>query len=272
MTQQQVGTKTDPARKPLAGKRIVITRARAQAEQFARRVEDLGGEVVEFPTIEIRAPESFAEFDAALENIASYDWLIFTSVNSVEPFLTRLKEKGKTAAALHRLKVGAIGPETAKRLENAGIRTALVPDRYQAEGILDAVSAEKMRGKRVLIPRAAEAREILPETLRQRGATVDVIIAYRTALPVVDVRPLAELLAGRRVDAVTFTSSSTVRNFVRLFGGKSLAEIVNGSRIACIGPITAETVKDLGGRAEIVAREFTVSGMVRAMVEYFTAN
>lgn len=272
MTQPQLGTKTDPADKPLAGRHIVITRARTQAEQLARRIEDLGGKVIEFPTIEIRPPESFTEFDAALENIASYDWVIFTSVNSVAPFLARLKEKGKTAAALHSLKIGAIGPETAKRLEAAGIRTSLVPERYQAEGILDAVSAERMYAKRVLIPRAAAAREVLPETLRKWGATVDVIIAYRTGLPAADVRPLAELFARRRVDAITFTSSSTVRNFVHLFGGESLGEIVNGSRIICIGPITAETVKELGGHAEIVAREFTVPGMIRAMVEYFTAS
>ena len=122
----------DTPQKPLAGKRVVVTRARAQAAGLARRIEALGGEVIEFPTIEIQPPESFAALDAALEKIADYDWVIFTSVNSVEPFLARLEQKGKTAAALAPLKVGAIGPETAKRLEEAQIRACLVPERYHA--------------------------------------------------------------------------------------------------------------------------------------------
>jgi uroporphyrinogen III methyltransferase/synthase len=167
------------------------------------------------------------------------------------------------------MQVGAIGPETAKRLASAGITASLVPERYQAEGILDAVDPKTMKGKRVLIPRAAEAREVLPETLRRWGATVDVVIAYRTALPKVDVAPLAELLRQRKIDVITFTSSSTVKNFVRLFGGKNLAEIAAGSAIACIGPITASTIEEAGGRADIVAEEFTISGLVRAIIAHF---
>ena len=221
--------------KPLIGKRIVVTRARAQAESLARRIEELGGEVIEFPTIEIQPPESFTAFDAAAEKIASYDWLIFTSVNSVEPFLSRLRGKGKTVASLTALKIGAIGPETAKRLEESGLRASLVPARYQAEGILDAVAAETMRGRRVLIPRAAEAREVLPNTLRQWGAFVDVVIAYRTALPATQVAPLAERLGRNEIHIITFTSSSTVRNFVRLFGDKNLDAIVAAARLRALG-------------------------------------
>ena len=258
--------------KPLAGKRIVITRARKQAENLARAIEALGGEVIEFPTIEICPPASFAELDDAIDKLDGYDWVIFTSVNSVEPFLQRLKIKGQTAAALSAHKIGAIGPETARRLEAARICAALVPERYQAEGILAAISPEEIRGKRVLIPRAAEAREVLPATLRNWGAVVDVIVAYRTELPCVDVRPLAGLLVERKIDVITFTSSSTVRNFVRLFGGGRLGEIVNGSTIACLGPITAATVEDLGGRVDIVADQFTVTDMLRVIVEHFEPN
>jgi uroporphyrinogen III methyltransferase/synthase len=260
------------SQKPLAGKRIVITRARKQAETVARSIEELGGEVIDFPTIEICPPESFAEFDAALDKLSLYDWVIFTSVNSVEPFLERLKLRGKTAEALSAHKVGAIGAETAKRLEAARIRASLVPERYQAEGILDAISPEEICGKRVLIPRAAEAREILPATLRKWGAVVDVVVAYRTELPCLDVRPLSDLLVERKVDVITFTSSSTVRNFVRLFGGRKLDEIARGSTIACIGPITAATVEELGGRADIVADQFTVKDMLRAIVEHFQTS
>jgi len=258
--------------KPLIGKRIVVTRARAQAESLARRIEELGGEVIEFPTIEIQPPESFAAFDAAIEKIASHDWLIFTSVNSIEPFLSRLQRKGKTVASLTALKIGAIGPETAKRLEESGLHPSLVPARYQAEGILDAVAPEAIRGKRVLIPRAAEAREILPDTLRRWGAFVDVVVAYRTRLPVIDVAPLAERLDRNEIHVITFTSSSTVRNFVRLFGDKNLDAIVADSAIACIGPITARTVEESGGHPDIIAEEFTIPDMVQAVVAYFASR
>jgi uroporphyrinogen III methyltransferase/synthase len=258
--------------RPLAGKRIVITRARKQAEALARAIEELGGEVTEFPTIEICPPESFAEFDAAVDKLDTYDWVIFTSVNSIDPFLQRLKVKGKSLAALSAHRVGAIGAETAKQLERARIHACLVPERYQAEGILDALSPEEIRGKRVLIPRAAEAREILPATLRKWGAVVDVIVAYRTGLPCVDARPLKDLLIEHKIDVITFTSSSTVRNFVRLFGGRKLGEIASGSTIACIGPITAATIEELGGCADIVADQFTAIGMLRAIVEHFEAK
>ena len=258
--------------RPLVGKRIVITRARKQAESLARSIEDLGGEVTEFPTIEICPPKSFAEFDAAIDKLDFYDWVIFTSVNSVAPFLNRLEAKGKSVAALSGHRVGAIGAETAKQLERARIHASLVPERYQAEGILAALSPEEIHGKRVLIPRAAEAREILPATLRKWGAVVDVIVAYRTEVPCIDVSPLKDLLAERKIDVITFTSSSTVRNFVRLFGGRNLGEIVSGSTIACIGPITAATIEELGGCADIVAHQFTATGMLHAIVEYFQTN
>ena len=256
------------AAKPLAGKRMVITRARAQAASLARRIEESGGIVIEFPTIEIQPPESFAAFDDAVRKVEDYDWLIFTSVNGVEPFFARLGIHGKAAESIARIKVGAIGPETAKRLEEFDVHASLVPERYQAEGILDAMAPETMRGKKVLIPRAASAREILPQTLRGWGASVDVVVAYRTVLPEIDIAPLAKLLHEDKIDVVTFTSSSTVKNFARLFGDTKLSEIVGGSAIACIGPITARSVELLGGRADIVAREYTIPGMMDAIVEY----
>jgi uroporphyrinogen III methyltransferase/synthase len=258
--------------KPLEGKRIVVTRARAQAKSLVEQIESLGGEVIECPTIEIHPPENFTAFDAAVAKIETYHWLIFTSVNGVEPFLARLRHSGKSIASLNGLKVGAIGPETANKLAAAGIAACLVPERFQAEGILDSFTPEDLKGKRALIPRAAEAREILPKTLREWGATVDVVIAYRTALPATDVGPVAALLNQGKVDVITFTSSSTARNFVRLFGDRNLGEIAAASALACIGPITARSVEDLGGRADIVADEFTISGLVRAIVAHFQGN
>ncbi|HVO95110.1 MAG TPA: uroporphyrinogen-III synthase [Terriglobales bacterium] len=256
-------------KRPLAGKRIVVTRARSQAGALAERIEKLGGEVIEFPTIDIQPPESFAALDRAVAAIESYDWLFFTSVNSVDPFLSRLCGVGKSKHALAQLQIGAIGSETAKKLTTVGLKSCLVPERFQAEGMLEAIDAECMRGKRVLIPRAAEAREVLPETLRAWGASVDVVIAYRTAIPATAVAPLVNLFKQGRIDVITFTSSSTVRNFVRLFEGRRLDEICQGGAIACIGPITAQTVTDLGGHVTIVAREFTMAGLVQAIADYF---
>ena len=262
---------TEPSQ-PLAGRRIVVTRARSQAGSLAQRIEELGGEVIEFPTIDIQPPESYAALDAAIDKIHTYDWLIFTSVNGVEQFLARSKSLNKSVTKLRDIEVAAIGPETASRLELAGIRTSLVPRKYQAEGILEVLTPETVRGKRVLIPRAAKARDILPETLRQWGAEVDVIEAYRTVMPATDISGLRKLLLERKVDMITFTSSSTVTNFARLFQGQNLSQIVTGSAIACIGPITKLTVEDLGGHADVVAEEFTVPGLVRAILDYFVGR
>jgi uroporphyrinogen III methyltransferase / synthase len=229
----------------------------------------LGGEVIEFPTIEIQPPESFAALDAAIARIADYDWLIFTSVNGVEQFLGRFNLSGKSLVEIQRKRVAAIGPPTAERLKGAGISSCLVPEQYQAEGVLEALKPEELRAKRVLIPRAAKAREILPETLRQWGAAVDVVEAYRTVIPTADVPKLRSLLQEGTVDMVTFTSSSTAANFVKLFRGEKLSDILHRTAIGCIGPITEATVRELGGKADLVSAEFTIPGLVRAMVDFF---
>ena len=255
--------------KPLAGATILVTRADGQAQEFTEQIQAAGADVLVLPTIEICPPESFAALDEAIRNLERYDWIIFTSVNGIAPFLERLQKADRTPAALGSIQVGAIGPATASRLAASGIAAALVPDRYQAEGILDALTPGAMAGKRVLIPRAAQARDVLPETLRAWGAQADVVSAYRTAIPNVDVAPVRERLRAGQVDVITFTSSSTVSNFVRLLGGGTLAMIASGSRIACIGPITAETVTQAGGHADIVAHEFTTADLVRAIIADF---
>jgi uroporphyrinogen III methyltransferase/synthase len=250
----------------LAGKRIVITRARAQSGVLARSIEELGGRVVEFPTIEIRPAADLGPLDEALANLSRYDWLMFTSANGVEIFLERLAPERRN---LSTLRCAAIGPETARRLAAAGITECLVPASYRAEGILEMLKPEDLRGKRVLIPRAANARQVLPETLRQWGAVVDVIEIYRAVLADTDPVELTASLARGEIDMVTFTSSSTAENFVRLFGGRSLSDILNGTPVACIGPITENTVAKLGTVAAVTAHEFTIAGLVRAMAAYF---
>jgi uroporphyrinogen III methyltransferase/synthase len=258
----------------LRGKRILVTRARSQALSLAQRIESLGGEVVEFPTIEIRPPESYGPLDQAIKQIANYDWLIFTSVNGVEQFLNRFEKLGKNIANLAGIEVGAIGPETARRLTAAQIEPTFVPKQYQAEGILEGLISETVLGKRILIPRAAKARDILPETLRRWGARVDVVEAYQTVLPQVDVSALCRLLREGTIDMITFTSSSTATNFSVMLRDQDLPRLLSRAVIACIGPITKKTVEDLGMRPEIVSEEFTIPGLVRAMVDYFsrTAN
>jgi uroporphyrinogen III methyltransferase / synthase len=254
---------------PLAGKRIVITRARSQASGLARRIKKLGGEVIEFPTIDIQAPESYAALDDAITKIETYDWLIFTSVNGVERFLFRLRSLNRSLIQLKGIKIGAIGPETSKRLTSARLQTFVVPEQYQAEGLVAVLTPEMMRGKKVLIPRAAKAREVLPETLRRWGATVDVVEAYRTVIPKANSSALTRMLQTRRVDMIAFTSSSTVANFAKLLQRQDLKTILNGIAVACIGPITKSTIEEMGGHADVVSREFTIPGLVRAMVDYF---
>jgi uroporphyrinogen III methyltransferase / synthase len=268
----QLDSKNQPSREPshpLAGRRIVVTRARSQASSLARRLKELGGEVIEFPTIEIQPPESYAALDEAIREIHAYDWLIFTSVNGVEQFFNRSKLLDKSPTRLEGIEIAAIGPETASAVEAAGLRCRLVPKQYQAEGLLELLTPEQVHGKRVLLPRAAQAREILPETLREWGAQVDVIEAYRTVIPASDVSGLMYSIQKREIDMVTFTSSSTVTNFVRLLEGQRLADSLRSTAIACIGPITQKTVEELGGHADVVAEEFTILGLVQAIVKYF---
>ena len=252
----------------LSGKRIVVTRAHRQAGELARRLCELGAEVVEFPTIAIEPPQDYAPMDRAIEELQSYHWLFFTSVNGVDFFFNRLRHLGRNSQAVDHLKVVAIGPETAARLEGEGVHIFMVPAKYQAEGILEALDPAEIRGRRILMPRAAKAREILPETLRQWGASVDVVQAYKTVLPQDCQFGLRELFK-KQIDVITFTSSSTVENFFRLLEGEDPVPILHGVIVACIGPITARTAIDSGLQVDIVSAEFTIPGLVAVIVRFY---
>jgi len=252
----------------LAGKRIAVTRARTQAGELARRLIELGAEVIDFPTISIEPPMDYTPMDRAIEQLKQYDWLFFTSVNGVQSFFDRLRHLGKNSQGIKHLKVVAIGPETAGRLEAEGIPVYLVPAKYQSEGILKELDPAEIRGRRILLPRAAKAREILPETLRQWGASVDVVQAYQTVLPQACQYGSHELFR-KQIDAITFTSSSTVENFFKLLKGEDPSRILQEVVVACIGPITAQTVIDRGLRVDIVSSEFTISGLVAAIVKFY---
>ena len=252
----------------LSGKRIVITRPRKQAGELTRRLTELGAEVIEFPTISIEPPADCEPMDRAIAQLQQYDWLFFTSVNGVESFFDRLRHLGKDSKDIEHLKVVAIGPETAGRLQAEGVHVYLIPAKYQAEGILEELNAAEIRGRRILLPRAAKAREILPQTLRQWGASVDVVQAYETVLPQAGEFGLRELFK-KKIEVITFTSSSTVENFLRLLKGEDPNQILQAVIVACIGPITAGTATERGLRVDIVSSEFTIAGLVGAIVKFY---
>jgi uroporphyrinogen III methyltransferase/synthase len=256
--------------KPLFGKRVVLTRAQEQAREFSQLLAAYGAEPVEVPTIQIVPPASWQAIDDAVTRLNTYQWLIFTSVNGVRPFMDRLHVAGKDARALASLRLCAIGPRTAQELGTYGVTPDVVPHEFQAEGVIAALGHVGIRGSHVLIPRAEVAREILPEQLRELGATVEVIPVYRTIVPAVDVVSLTQQLHDGRVAAVTFTSSSTVRNFVEVLGGRdAVRSLVARVVIACIGPITARTAEEYGLTVTVMPAENTLPALAEAIVRYF---
>jgi len=258
-------------KRPLFGKRIVLTRAREQAGEFARLLAAYGAEPVSAPTIKTVPPPSWEALDQAIARLSSYSWLIFTSVNGIAPFMERLKRVRKDARALAHLRIGAIGPRTADELGRYGLTADLIPSEYQAEGMVAAMSQHKLTGAKVLIPRAEVARELLPEQLRAQGAMVDVVPVYRTVLPESDLSRLKEQIQAGAIDVITFTSSSTVSNFVELLGGAGEARrLGTKTTIACIGPITAKTAEEYGLPVAIVPGENTVPALAQAIVRYYS--
>jgi uroporphyrinogen III methyltransferase/synthase len=259
-------------RRPLFGRRVVVTRARAQAGELSGRLERLGAEVIEFPTIEIHPPQDFGPLDRAIAELDSFDWLIFTSVNGVDAFVERLSYYDLDLRAVPReAKVAAIGPATAGRVREAGLRVDAVPEEYRAEALIEPISGESVAGKRFLIPRAKVAREVLPESLREVGAEVVAPPAYESVPSDEGREALAKRLEAGEVDCVTFTASSTVESFIRAFGEGS-AQLLEQTKVACIGPVTAGTARERGIRVDAVATEYTIPGLVEAVVDLFGAG
>ncbi len=257
------------AKKPLIGKRILITRARDQSAEFSKRLRTLGAEVIEFPTIEILPPIRWEKLDQAIDQLKSYDWIIFTSANGVNFFGERLKEKGKDHRLLSSLKVCAIGPATAYQLKEKGILVDYTPKEFIAEAILKGFEMMAIKGKRILLVRAKVARDILPKGLGKMGAEVDVVEAYRTVKPKGSSKRLKQLLIDGGIDAITFTSSSTVNHFAQLLKKEDLKKLLKGIAIACIGPITARTAKGWGMRVQIQPKQYTIPALTQAIAEYF---
>ena len=254
--------------KPLAGKKILITRAREQSVEFATLLKKTGAEVIEFPTIEIAPPLRWKDLDRALHQLKSYDWLIFTSANGVHFFWQRLKEKGKIRLP-SAIKVCAIGPATANQIKEKKISVDYMPKEFIAEAILDGFGKMFINGKRILLARAKKARDILPRGLRKMGAEVDVVEAYRTVRPKGGSKRLRQILIEGKIDVITFTSSSTVIHFVELLKKENLKKLLKGIPIACIGPVTSRTVKRLGMKIHIQPEKYTCPVLTRGVAKYF---
>ncbi len=261
-------------KRPLFGRRIVVTRAREQASEFLSRLSELGAQCIQFPTIKVVPPQSWDALDRAIRHLDRYQWILFTSVNGVRYFFERMGYYGDDARSLGGIMIGAIGPKTAQALREKGIEPDLVPAEYRAEAIVEAMKELGMKGKRVLLPRAAVAREVLPIELARMGAIVDEVPAYDTVRPDQDTGYVKELLKNRAVDMVTFTSSSTVRNFADMFKaeGGALQEWMKQVAVACIGPVTAKTARDNGFTVTLTPRQYTIDSFTESIVAYFASR
>jgi uroporphyrinogen-III synthase len=250
---------------------VLVGRARHQAGALSAELRQLGAGVLEIPFIEIRKPRSFRPLDTALKNLASYDWLILTSVNGVEAMWKRFGKLRITKQSLAHLEIAAIGPATRKAIEKRGARVDVVPEEYVAESVVKSLR-RRVEGKRVLLVRAKVARDVIPSELRKAGANVDVVEAYETIVPKSSRTRLRVALKDprKRPDVVTFTSSSTVKNFVTLLGASSVKSRrpahLRGVTLASIGPVTSATLRDLGLGVDVEAKQFTIPGLVQAIV------
>ena len=258
---------------PLLGKRVLVTRTRKQAGRLSRLLAARGARVREVPTIDIIPPADPKPLNRAVTNLGDYDWLLFTSPNGVEAFFAALDAAGMDARALAGLKLGTIGPATAQGLKDRGLNPEVVAKKFVAEGLLEALDAESLQGKRVLLPRAARARDVLPETLRRWGAFVEVAPAYETVAPADSVALLKDALK-QGLDILTFTASSTVSNFMDLLEPDAADELCRATAkrditVAAIGPITADTARKLGLTVHVMPGDYTIPALVEALVREF---
>lgn len=257
---------------PLRGVHVLVGRARHQASELSSGLRALGAEVLEIPFIEIRKPRSHRPLDAALKNLSGYDWLIFTSVNGVDAFWERLRKRRIHRTHLRHLKIAAIGPATRRAIRRHGLKVDVMPEEYVGESVVKSLR-QKVSGKRLLLARAKVARDVIPRELRKAGARVDVVETYETIVPKTSRRRVRAALDDEqsRPHVITFTSSSTVRNFVALLRGmrgQRHKRQLQGVKLASIGPVTSSTLRGLGLAVDIEARRYTIPGLIEAIVAH----
>ncbi len=256
--------------RPLEGRTIVVTRAAAQAQRFTQLLEAAGARVLEAPTIAIEPPSSWEPLDAALDALDTFTWLVFTSVNGVAMFDRRLRARGRSWSDVQGKRVAAIGPATADALGEHDVRPDAVPREYRAESLVERLRSVLGPGDRVLLPRAAQTRDVLVTELRRLGVPVTEVAAYATRRVNGAASRLGEALAAGGVDALTFTSSSTVRNFAELFSEAERLSWQGRVAVASIGPITAATAAEYGLVTDVMPREYTIPALARAIADYFS--
>lgn len=254
-------------RKPLFGRRILVTRARHQNSGLLEKIHEMGGEGIEFPVIRIASPSDFTEFDHALQQLEVYDWVLFTSVNGVESFFRRLIELGLDVRQMAKAQIGAIGPKTAEALMEKGLRVEVLPDEYRAEALVESLRIRVKKGQHVLLPRANIARKVLVEELKKEGCVVSEVDAYETKIVTENAEAMIELLRKREIDIITFTSSSTVQNFIHALAleQEEYSKLLHHTKVVCIGPITAETAQKLGVPVHSIAETYTIDGLIEAI-------
>ena len=253
--------------RPLFGKRVLVTRTRSQAGALSSLLTGKGAQAVELPTIEIQRLDDFSELDASLIGLGEYDWVIFTSTNAVDVVFERLASLKMDSRAFHSVRIGAIGPAIVKGLREHGLEPDFVPERFVSESAVEGLKNIGVAGSRMLLPQADIARDALSDGLRSAGATVQEIRSYLTVTPESSAQLARDVLSDG-IDVATFTSSSTVRNLCTILDGN--IDALNGVTIACIGPITADTARELGLKVDIVSKEYTVPGLVEAIESYFS--
>ena len=254
----------------ITGKKIVITRPSDQQEEFAVLLSSLGAEAVRFPVIAIAPPDSWEAADRAIANINKYDWIIFTSVNGVISFANRLITLYKDVSeTLKDLKICAIGLKTAEVVEGYGLEVDYIPDEFRAEAVAEGFMEMGSPGRHVLLPRAQVGRELLPGELARMGMKVDVIPVYKTVRPDADALKLRTMLRNREIDIVTFTSGSCVKNFLEIIGLDQYKMLLSGVKIACISPVTSDTVRKYGLSVDIIPDRYTVADLARAIGRYY---
>jgi uroporphyrinogen III methyltransferase/synthase len=259
--------------RPLFGKRVLVTRPRDQAADLVHRLEGMGAEAIEAPMIRIEPPEDYGPLDEACMRVGEFNWIVFSSANAVDAFIERLLHTPRDLRALRNALLCAVGPATRDRLANFGLKVDLVPAEHRAEGVVRAISeANDVRGLRVLLPRADIGRELIGDELRRQGAEVTEVVAYRTVIaePEREGEPdIYRMLLERRIDVVTFTSASAVRNFVRVLGAEPAADLLRATIVASIGPVTAEAAALANIETSIMPTDHTVPALVDAIVKYF---
>ncbi len=258
--------------KPLFGRRVLVTRTLEQAGSFLKILSERGAAPVSFPTIKITDPESFNGLDRVIKRLSTYDWILFTSVNGVKHFFSRLTKLGLDVRELKGVKICAIGPMTARAVLDENIGVDLTPREFIAEAVIDALSKEGIKGKKFLLPRAAVARDVIPVEIKKHGGKIDVVDAYRTIAPRKRASEIKEEFLAGGIDVVTFTSSSTVKNFVSIIGKRSLKEILKGTKVACIGPVTADTAREFGITVDIMPKNYTIDGLTEEMERFYSTD